>query len=213
MKNVANKYIHLTNDAIQKYSNSYGKYEDGNKLSYKEFQKHFDVNLPDAKIDFKKIYPQMKKLATDTIKATYMQIDPKRNQYTFELFGYDFMVDDNQKVWLIEVNTNPCLELSSSLLSRLIPALVENVVKVAIDPIFPAPEWSNSRKGQIPDFSENKFELVFNESKDGDDLKEILKQANLKDIIREEDEQESTNEDDSDDDHDDHDDGEGDEEE
>lgn len=108
LKNVANKYIHLTNDAIQKNSNSYGKYEDGNKLSYKEFQKHFDFHCPEAKIDFqKRIYPQMKKLATDTIKATYQRIDPNRNLHSFELFGYDFMIDENQKVWLIEVNTNP----------------------------------------------------------------------------------------------------------
>jgi hypothetical protein len=108
LKNVQNKYIHLTNDAIQKYSNAYGKYEDGNKLSYKEFQKHFDFHCPEMKIQFeKKIYPQMKKLATDTIKATYMQIDKNRNRHSFELFGYDFMIDENQKVWLIEVNTNP----------------------------------------------------------------------------------------------------------
>lgn len=146
------------------------------------------------------IYPQMKKLATDTIKATYMQIDPKRNLHSFELFGYDFMVDENLKVWLIEVNTNPCLELASALQSRLLPALIENVVKLAIDPIFPAPEWANSRKGQIPDFSENKFELVFNEANDGDQLRHILKQFNLQDIIREEDEQELANEDDEDDD-------------
>lgn len=155
-------------------------------------------------VDFeKKIYPQMKKLATDTIKATYMQIDPNKNLHSFELFGYDFMVDENQKVWLIEVNTNPCLELSSALLSRMIPALIENVIKISIDPIFPAPEWSYSRKGQIPDFSENKFELVFNENTDGDSLKHILKQANLQDIIREEDEQEAANEEDEDDDVDD----------
>lgn len=108
LKNVANKYIHLTNDAIQKNSNSYGKYEDGNKLSYKEFQKHFNFHCPDMNIDFEgKIYPQMKKLATDTIKATYQQIDKNRNLHSFELFGYDFMIDENQKVWLIEVNTNP----------------------------------------------------------------------------------------------------------
>lgn len=81
----------------------------------------------------------------------------------------------------------------------MLPALVENVIKIAIDPIFPAPEWSYSRKGQIPDFSENKFELVFHEVTDGDQLKHILKQANLQDIIREEDEQEAANEDDEDD--------------
>jgi hypothetical protein len=31
------------------------------------------------------------------------------------------MIDEDLKPWLIEVNTNPCLELSGSLLTRLIP--------------------------------------------------------------------------------------------
>lgn len=78
--------------------------------------------------------------------------------------------------------------------------MIENVAKLSIDPIFPAPEWANSRKGQIPDFSENKFELVFNESTDNESLKHILKQVNLQDIIREEDEEEMDNEDGDDDD-------------
>lgn len=30
-----------------------------------------------------------------------------------EIFGYDFILDSNLKVWLIEVNTNPCIEESS----------------------------------------------------------------------------------------------------
>lgn len=34
--------IHLTNDAIQKNSTFYGKHEEGNKLSYSEFQKYLD---------------------------------------------------------------------------------------------------------------------------------------------------------------------------
>ena len=105
------------------------------------------------------------------------------------------MVDESQKVWLIEVNTNPCLELSSNYLSRLIPSLIENTVKIAIDPIFPAPEWNVSRRNQIPDFSDNKFELIFNERTDSSELKDILKQVNLKDIIREEDEEENENND------------------
>jgi len=37
LKNIESKYIHLTNDAVQKYSNEYGKYETGNKISYEEF--------------------------------------------------------------------------------------------------------------------------------------------------------------------------------
>ncbi len=35
-----NKLIHLTNDAIQKNSADYGKYESANKISYHDFDKH-----------------------------------------------------------------------------------------------------------------------------------------------------------------------------
>ena len=33
-----NRYVHLTNDAIQKKSADYGKFETGNKMSYDDFQ-------------------------------------------------------------------------------------------------------------------------------------------------------------------------------
>jgi tubulin monoglycylase TTLL3/8 len=34
------------------------------------------------------------------------------------------MIDEKLKVWLIEVNSNPCLELSCPLLSTIIPNLI-----------------------------------------------------------------------------------------
>jgi len=49
------------------------------------------------------------------------------------------MMDDNFKVYLIEVNTNPCLELCSPLLRRLIPEMLDNSLRIAVDPIFPPP--------------------------------------------------------------------------
>jgi D-alanine-D-alanine ligase-like ATP-grasp enzyme len=45
------------------------------------------------------------------------------------VFGLDFMIDEDFKVWLIEVNTNPCLELSCGILERLIPSMVENALR------------------------------------------------------------------------------------
>jgi len=57
------------------------------------------------------------------------------------------MIDEDFKTYLIEVNTNPCLEITSTLLARLIPNMIENMLRyfkslnrIAIDPIYPPPD-------------------------------------------------------------------------
>ena len=82
------------------------------------------------KCDFAKtMVPQFKKLVQDTIKAVSRKMDPNRRQFSWEIFGYDFMIDDEMNPWLIEVNTNPCLELTSPYIARLIPGMIENAIK------------------------------------------------------------------------------------
>jgi tubulin polyglutamylase TTLL1/tubulin monoglycylase TTLL3/8 len=39
-------------------------------------------------------------------------VDPNKRNHCFEIFGYDFMLDEDFNVFLIEVNTNPCIETS-----------------------------------------------------------------------------------------------------
>jgi len=51
--------------------------------------------------------------------------------------GYDFMIDSNLKPWLIEINTNPCLALSSDYLSELIPKMINNAFTISLDTLFP----------------------------------------------------------------------------
>ena len=130
MKNLANRFIHLTNDAVQKYHEDYGKYEPGNKLSYADFQRYLDLSNNNNDTNGQKLkfwnqaYPEMKKLATDAIRSTFTKFDKNKKQFSFEIFGLDFMIDENFKVWLIEANTNPCLEISCPLLGRIIPPML-----------------------------------------------------------------------------------------
>ena len=125
---MSNRYVHLTNDAVQKKLDDYGKFESGNKLSYPEFQKYLDsCNI---KCDFvKDVVPKMKQMVQDSMRAVSRKIDPSRKNNTFEIFGYDFMIDEDLNAWMIEVNTNPCFELSSPYLARLIPSMIENALK------------------------------------------------------------------------------------
>lgn len=45
-----NIFIHLTNDAVQKKSEDFGKYENGNKLSYHDFQKFLNTNYSEMNV-------------------------------------------------------------------------------------------------------------------------------------------------------------------
>jgi len=120
----------------------------------------------------------MKKIVKDTILAVFKKMDLRKRAHCFEVFGYDFLLDEHLKPWLIEVNTNPCLELASGLLATLIPAMMENAFRIAIDPLFQQPIASRRPHGTY--FSENslenKFELIFNEAVDGKILKDQLEQ-------------------------------------
>ena len=105
--------VHLTNDAIQHRADDYGKFEQGNKISFKDFGLYL-MNY--KKVDFEKvIVPKMRDAIKETLDALWQKIKDKQetkiiNQ--FELLGYDFMIDEDMNVFLIEVNTNPCLDTS-----------------------------------------------------------------------------------------------------
>lgn len=64
------------------------------------------------------------------------RLNKQERSYCFEVFGYDFMLDFEGNPWLIEVNTNPCLEESSPILQELLPRMIDNAFELTIDHIF-----------------------------------------------------------------------------
>lgn len=54
INNLSNRLVHLTNDAVQKKAEDYGKFEPGNKLSYLDFQIYLDKNFCDLNICFER---------------------------------------------------------------------------------------------------------------------------------------------------------------
>ena len=82
----------------------------------------------------------------------------EQDKYYFELFGLDFLLDADLKLWLIEVNTNPSITADCSrLLSRLIPRVLDNVLSLAVEPLM--------RPHRVPDRPYNsQFNCVFTKS-------------------------------------------------
>ena len=85
------------------------------------------------------------------------------------------MLDRDFKVYMIEANTNPCLELPCPLLTRVISGMLDNSFRIAIDPLFPPNDFSFwcKRTAALP--AETKYQLVLDEEIDGPELSELLK--------------------------------------
>jgi hypothetical protein len=79
----------------------------------------------------------MQEIVVKTFNSVRRSIDPLHRNYCFELFGYDFILDEDFNMFLIEVNTNPCIEESSSILKIYIPRMLEDMLKLTVDVLFP----------------------------------------------------------------------------
>lgn len=79
-----NKFIHLTNDAIQSKCEDYGKYENGNKMSYHDFQRYLDAKKIPVNF-YHEIVPKIKKIVKDTIIATQHKLNKKGRLMSFEV--------------------------------------------------------------------------------------------------------------------------------
>lgn len=78
----------------------------------------------------------IKALIVRSLLATRKLMDPFRRKSCFELFGYDFIIDEDFNIWLIEVNTNPCIEESSSILKVYLPRMIDDMLKLSVDQFF-----------------------------------------------------------------------------
>ncbi|WED43099.1 YheC/YheD family protein [Legionella cardiaca] len=70
------------------------------------------VQIPSWRFDFfTSFYPEIKAIIAATIKGLQQQYPQafvcSRNP-TLAIFGFDFMVDKNQRIWLLEANHGPC---------------------------------------------------------------------------------------------------------
>jgi hypothetical protein len=98
-EDLGNSFVHLTNNAIQKNSDQYGRYEEGNQMSFQDFEAH--LKSVGSQLDFLDIQRRIKEVVGMTYHATNQTINPKNRRNCFQLFGYDFMIDVDGKLWLL----------------------------------------------------------------------------------------------------------------
>jgi D-alanine-D-alanine ligase-like ATP-grasp enzyme len=52
------------------------------------------------------------------------------------LFGFDFLIDEDFRTWLIEINTNPYIGTPNLEMTKLIPNMMNEMFTIVLDPIF-----------------------------------------------------------------------------
>ena len=133
--NKTNKFIHITNYSFQKNSLNFEKFEKGNEISYTDFKKFLKKEgIPLQKFD--DMINQMKFLIKLSFKAVSNKLIKINPVLCFEIFGYDFIIDNDFKPWILEINDNPGLCISSPVIERLIPRMLDDAFRLTIDKVF-----------------------------------------------------------------------------
>ncbi|XP_039738233.1 putative tubulin polyglutamylase TTLL2 [Pteropus medius] len=107
-----NSYAHLTNSSINKSGASYEKVKEVVGRGCKWTLSRFFSYLRSWGVDDLLLWQKIRHVVILTVLAIAPSVPVAAN--CFELFGFDILIDDNLKPWLLEVNYSPALSLDCS---------------------------------------------------------------------------------------------------
>ena len=106
--------------------------DDCNKWSLIEYRNHFKKLGKNNIMEM--IWEQIEAIVTKTIisvsKEYYKNIYPSKINNSFELYGFDILIDENFRAWLMEVNVNPSLHCTSPLDLSIKTDLISDIFNV-----------------------------------------------------------------------------------
>ena len=130
INDMSNLYSHLTNNSIAKHSEHFRETKiEGNMWERHQFAEFLQKRY--GKDCWKEIQQKIKNIIICSFEAARHEM--KQRQNSFELFGYDVMIDENLNVYLIEVNSSPALDYSTKITEKLVKLMLEDLIQVIID--------------------------------------------------------------------------------
>jgi tubulin monoglycylase TTLL3/8 len=122
------RLAHLTNNSIAKKGKEFPGVKDDTMM----LSSDFDIYLKEKMgRNFQEVQNQMKKIVYWTLSCCQDTVGDRKN--SFELVGFDFLVDTNFRVWLLEVNCSPDLSYSTQTTEKMVQKMFPDLVKVLVD--------------------------------------------------------------------------------
>ncbi|XP_072040892.1 LOW QUALITY PROTEIN: uncharacterized protein [Amphiura filiformis] len=153
---------HLTNQYVQKKHPSYQDMKDETVWSMERFndvvnEMAEEKGLPkDWVMGY--FHKQMNKIMVHCFNAVKSKLDAKLG--FFDLLGFDFLIDTDFKIWLIEINVNPALHTNCKELKSLLPGMIEETLDIVLE----INEKSRRNRPIMPLASKRNFVLLHNGS-------------------------------------------------
>ncbi|XP_034430522.1 tubulin polyglutamylase TTLL4 isoform X2 [Hippoglossus hippoglossus] len=138
MKTLSNKFMHLTNYSVNKKNSEYQTNSDdkacqGHKWALKALWQF----LGSKGVNTTSIWEKIKDIVIKTIIASepyvnsLLKMHVKTSYSCHELFGFDIMLDENLKPWILEVNISPSLHSNTALDVAIKGQMIRDLLNLA----------------------------------------------------------------------------------
>ena len=155
---IGNMFVHLTNVSIQKHAADYNNNHSG-KWSIHNFRIWLEGTRGREVAD--KLFNEIYWVIYHSLRSVTNVINNDR--HCFECYGYDIIIDDKLKPWLIEINASPSLSSTTQIDRILKYKLINDVLNIII-PDNKIPDIKHPRLTK--DLVLGDFEVLYDEDED-----------------------------------------------
>ncbi|XP_051938962.1 tubulin polyglutamylase TTLL4 isoform X1 [Hippocampus zosterae] len=138
MKTLSNKFMHLTNYSVNKKNSEYQANSDdkacqGHKWTLKALWQYLGSRGVNTTIIWEKIKDIVIKtiIASEPYVNSLLRMHVRTPYSCHELFGFDIMLDENLKPWILEVNISPSLHSNTALDVSVKGQMVRDLLNLA----------------------------------------------------------------------------------
>ncbi|CAI5670789.1 unnamed protein product [Oreochromis niloticus] len=138
MKTLSNKFMHLTNYSVNKKNSEYQTNSDykacqGHKWALKALWQYLGSKGVNTTLIWEKIKDIVIKtiIASEPYVNSLMKLHVRTPYSCHELFGFDIMLDENLKPWILEVNISPSLHSNTGLDVSIKGQMIKDLLNLA----------------------------------------------------------------------------------